>query len=153
MEAKAASEKRKEQQKVKRIELLQKIENEKRNKSVDSAGSGKNRSRLNTNVEPLTDIQVSGDYHILNKLQDLKQRYKKIAETEIKEELNKKMGIKSKEPDSQEIRRQREVHEMEEKHKGMINSLVKPFFEYTTKEYHYFYVSSLSNLEKTKSFL
>jgi hypothetical protein len=150
LEAKAASEKRKELQKLKRIELLHKIDNEKRNKSVDSSGSGKNRSRFNTNTEGFIDLPLSGDFRYYNKLQELKQIYIKIAETEIKEELNKKMGIKTQEPDSQESRRHREVQEMEDRHKDIIAHLVRPFFDYSINYYHYFYVND-NNLEKTFS--
>jgi hypothetical protein len=152
MEAKAASEKRKEQQKLKRIELIQKIDNEKRNRSVDSSGSGKNRSRINTNADGTIDLPLSGDFKFCNKLQDLKHKYKNIAETEIKEELNKKMGIKNHEPDSQESRRQREVQEMEDRNKNIISHLVRPFFDYEIKDYHYFYVIFF-NEEKTFSIL
>jgi hypothetical protein len=75
----------------------------------------------------------------------MKEKYKKIANTEIKEELNKKMGIKTQEPDSQECKRQREVQEMEQRHVNMIEHLVRPFFDYTVKDYHYFYVRVLLN--------
>ena len=80
------------------------------------------------------------DFRLFNKLQELKEAFKKQTEFEIEEEMNKKMGIKKKEPDAKELKRQREILEMEIKNKEINEKLLKNYFEYIVKDYHYFYV-------------
>jgi hypothetical protein len=63
----------------------------------------------------------------------------------IKEELEK-AGVKKKEIDPKELHRQKEILNMEVKRENVIKTLVKPFFEYETQDYHYFYVSRYVNI-------
>jgi len=145
MEAKAASEKRKLNGRIKRNELINKQEIDNRNKSADSSGSGKNLSRIITHNSNIDNLTNTNDFKLYNKLHELKEAFKKQTELEIEEEMNKKMGIKKKEPDVKELKRQREILEMEIKNKEINEKLMKNYFEFTDKDYHYFYVINIKN--------